>query len=161
MTVSFGLTNAGNDWWWGIDDVEISGRDSDTGDAAGVPPPVGTLSLLHESFEGLELQTPVHERSCTDKKSWTAKPPSGWSVDNRNMATGGMDDFRGWTFMLQDHWQMYVTRKKNLLFFLSFFFVLALGFLLAWKFEDAGGVALAGVRRNHQQYPLKAALDMN
>lgn len=119
MTVSFGLTNAGNDWWWGIDDVEISGRDSDTGDAAGVPPPVGTLSLLHESFEGLELQTPVHERSCTDKKSWTAKPPSGWSVDNRNMATGGMDDFRGWTFMLQDHWQMYVTRKKNLFF--SFF----------------------------------------
>ena len=71
------MTNAGNTWWWGIDDVEVSGRESVSGVTAGVPLTVGTQALLHESFEGIADQYPVHETTCPNKKSWTAAPPNG------------------------------------------------------------------------------------
>jgi hypothetical protein len=37
-------------------------------------------------------------------------------VDNTKMGSGGVDDFRGWTFMLQDQWQEAAADQNRKLF---------------------------------------------
>jgi hypothetical protein len=40
MRVEFGLTESGNNWWWAVDAVEITGRRTLEGGKQGVPAPV-------------------------------------------------------------------------------------------------------------------------
>ncbi|MFJ4472460.1 alkaline phosphatase family protein [Streptomyces sp. NPDC089424] len=35
---------------------------------------------------------------------WTRTPPTGWSVDNSAMGTGGMTEWRGWSFTTDEFW---------------------------------------------------------
>lgn len=35
---------------------------------------------------------------------WTRTPPAGWSVDNSAMGTGGMTEWRGWSFTTDEFW---------------------------------------------------------
>ncbi len=43
LLVRYGLTNAGNDWWWAFDNLNITGNN-------------GAMTLLSEDFEGLALK---------------------------------------------------------------------------------------------------------
>jgi len=58
MVVTFGLFDAGNDWWWAIDNVEVTGNP--------LPGPVENL-VLNPSFEEDEaiLDDPAWEQWCT------------------------------------------------------------------------------------------------
>jgi len=67
MVVTFGMLDAGNDWWWAIDNVQISGI------------PRERIMILAEDFEGLELGPNVDE-SAGDEV-WTDVPPEGWIID--------------------------------------------------------------------------------
>ncbi|GGF37610.1 hypothetical protein GCM10011519_08960 [Marmoricola endophyticus] len=39
-----------------------------------------------------------------DVKGWTHSMPSGWSVDNTGMGTGGVTEWRGWALTTDDFW---------------------------------------------------------
>ena len=55
--------------------------------------------LFSEDFEGTPphpLQDTVDEPAAT--AVWSPTPPTGWSLDNSQMGTGGITEFRGWVF---------------------------------------------------------------
>ncbi|MHC4227318.1 MAG: hypothetical protein ACYSW0_07785, partial [Planctomycetota bacterium] len=97
MIVTFGMTDAGNDWWWAIDNVQISGI------------PRERVIALYEDFEGLELGTSLEENAGTEEV-WTDTPPAGWTVDESgvpgigNLTTDGMTEWAGWAFTNKDWW---------------------------------------------------------
>ncbi|EFC82787.1 type I phosphodiesterase/nucleotide pyrophosphatase [Parafrankia sp. EUN1f] len=73
---------------WGLDGVPVGSHAADAFD--GLRP-----SLLTRSGE-TGIPTTV--------KGYTHTPPAGWSVDNSAMPTGGMEEWKGWTFTTQDFW---------------------------------------------------------
>jgi hypothetical protein len=88
-----GLLNAGNDWWWAVDNVELSSN-------------VGTL--FFEDFEGVTLEPPVHEAGCgatyCNQFTYTHNGPGGVGVSVASPATGGVPDWRGWSFVERPFW---------------------------------------------------------
>ncbi|MFF2748512.1 alkaline phosphatase family protein [Kitasatospora sp. NPDC058048] len=49
-------------------------------------------------------------------KGWTHTPPAGWSIDNSRMPTGGVTEWRGWTFATDEFWtaaQLGQSRETN------------------------------------------------
>ncbi|MBC8468839.1 MAG: LamG domain-containing protein [Planctomycetes bacterium] len=96
MVVTFGMLDAGNDWWWAIDNVQVSGN------------PRERIVVLAEDFEGLELGPNVDESSGDEV--WTDTPPEGWIIDESgvpgigNPATDGVTEWAGWAFTNKDWW---------------------------------------------------------
>ncbi|MBN2313703.1 MAG: hypothetical protein JXM79_07215, partial [Sedimentisphaerales bacterium] len=97
MVITFGMFNAGNDWWWAIDNVQVSGI------------PRERIVALYEDFEGSELgQSP--EEDPGSMEVWTETPPPGWSVDESgvpgigNPAIDGVTDWAGWAFANKEWW---------------------------------------------------------
>jgi hypothetical protein len=97
MVVTFGMTDAGNDWWWAIDNVQITGI------------PRERTIVLAEDFEGLELGASPEEDQSADEV-WTNIPSEGWTVDNSGIpgfgdpAVDGVTDWAGWAFVNRDWW---------------------------------------------------------
>lgn len=94
MVISFELIEAGNDWFWAIDNINISS---------------GNSTIFSEDFENVVLgpfidesvpatppRTPV--LSGSRDEVWTNEPPEGWMVDNSAMGAGGVTEWRGWGF---------------------------------------------------------------
>ncbi|MFJ6621507.1 alkaline phosphatase family protein [Kitasatospora sp. NPDC091335] len=49
-------------------------------------------------------------------KGWTHTPPAGWSIDNSRMPSGGVTEWRGWTFATDEFWtasQLGQSRETN------------------------------------------------
>ena len=99
MVVTFGLTRAGNNWWWAIDNLKVTG-------ASGA----GEVTLLTEDFEGVPLGPPVDEIPPVPGNYWTHTPPAGWSNDNSAIPgvgdpnTDGVTEWAGWCFTNKDWW---------------------------------------------------------
>jgi len=97
MIITFGMFDAGNDWWWAIDNVKVSGI------------PRERVIALYEDFEGLELGTSIEEAAGTEEV-WTDTPPVGWTIDESgipgigNLATDGMTEWAGWAFTNKEWW---------------------------------------------------------
>ena len=97
MVVTFGMLNAGNDWWWAIDNVKVSGT------------PRERIIALYEDFEGLELG-PSPEEDPSSLEVWTETPPEGWSIDESGVpgvgdpAVDGVTDWAGWAFANKEWW---------------------------------------------------------
>ncbi|MFH1718260.1 MAG: LamG domain-containing protein [Planctomycetota bacterium] len=97
MVVTFGMLDAGNDWWWAIDNVQVSGI------------PKERVIALYEDFEGLELGVSLEEAPGTEEV-WTDTPPEGWIVDESgipgigDLATDGMTEWAGWAFVNKEWW---------------------------------------------------------
>jgi len=97
MTVTFGMIEAGNDWWWAIDNVQISGCPRDR------------LIVLTEDFEALPLGPNVDEALAGDEV-WTKTAPEGWTIDDSGVpgvddpATDGVTEWAGWSFTNKDWW---------------------------------------------------------
>jgi LRR adjacent protein len=68
-----------------------------------VQPSVGQTVLLSEDFEGLDLEAFLDEAYMGDQ-TWTDTPPEEWSVNNDQMANGGVFDWWGWTFADRTAW---------------------------------------------------------
>lgn len=95
MVITFGMIDAGNDWWWAIDNVEVSGDQAFS-------------VLFAENFDALELGPNVDETTPGDNV-WTKTPPAGWMIDDSNMAgiddpTQGVTEWSGWSFADKDWW---------------------------------------------------------
>ncbi|QKW10286.1 alkaline phosphatase family protein [Streptomyces sp. NA04227] len=73
---------------WGLDGKPIQERTDDRFD----------------TLQG-KLGTRVDETGIpADILGFTHTAPSGWSVDNKSMGTGGVTEWRGWTFTTDDFW---------------------------------------------------------
>jgi hypothetical protein len=97
VVLTFGLFDAGNDWWWAIDNLEVSGL------------PREKVLAFYEDFEGLELGPNVDEQLAGDEV-WTDTPPVGWTVDESGIAgigdpaTDGVTEWAGWAFTDKAWW---------------------------------------------------------
>jgi hypothetical protein len=97
MSLSFRYYDAGNNWWWAIDNIEVYG----------VLPQAP--SFASQDFEGLTLGSSVNEEVAADKV-WTKTAPEGWSIDDSgvpgvgNDATDGVTEWAGWSFADKDWW---------------------------------------------------------
>ncbi|ROP28841.1 alkaline phosphatase family protein [Couchioplanes caeruleus] len=62
-------------------------------------------SRAADRFDGLALRTRVDETGIpATLAGWTPTPPAGWSVDRGAMPTGGVTEWRGWTFATNEFW---------------------------------------------------------
>jgi hypothetical protein len=97
IAVSFGLLNAGNNWWWAIDDVRV------VGDAR------RAISLLfYEDFESVPLGPNVDE-PLSGTSVWSGQPPTGWSFDDTGVpsigvAGRGVTEWEGWAIADRAWW---------------------------------------------------------
>jgi len=72
------------------------------------------VPMLLQDFERLALGPAVDEDAAKgDGTDWTATPPSGWTVDNTNNATGGVTEYRGWTFLDKDVWDAWSGQGRD------------------------------------------------
>ncbi len=95
VVIRWEMFEAGNDWWWAIDNINVSSGDN---------------VLFTEDFEGLDLG-PFQDENLPDvgevvdpSNVWTNTPPEGWTVDNDWMTPGGVQDWWGWTFANANAW---------------------------------------------------------
>ncbi|MFE6227863.1 hypothetical protein [Streptomyces sp. NPDC057854] len=89
---------------WGLDGVPIQ-------------------DLAPDAFDGLRgsLRTRVDETGtpdpiAADTVGFTHTPPVGWSIDNSAMPSGGVTEWRGWTFSTDEFWSFsegYQGRESN------------------------------------------------
>jgi len=95
----FGMVRAANDWWWAIDNVRVAGAVAGTG-----------TTIFTEGFEGVTLLPPVHEvpTGCATTycgvNTFTHTGPGGVVVSVDGPATGGVPDWRGWSFVERPFW---------------------------------------------------------
>jgi hypothetical protein len=97
MTLSFGLTEAGNNWWWAIDNIYVLADPSD-----------GRRVLLAEDFESVALGPNVDE-TLAGSQVWSGTPPAGWSVDDSGVPgvgdpSEGVTEWEGWAFTERSWW---------------------------------------------------------
>ena len=93
LKLTFGMVDAGNNWFWAIDNVVISSN-----------------VLFAEDFEGLELGEPVDE--AFDEMVWTKTAPEGWTIDDSGVPSieddefmeFGVTEWEGWSFADKDWW---------------------------------------------------------
>ncbi|MCA9233939.1 MAG: PEP-CTERM sorting domain-containing protein [Planctomycetales bacterium] len=116
---TFGYLNAGNDWWWAIDNLALSDADNP-----------GNPAVWTEDFESLTLGGSVNERvdivpsipretvlntdvaTTPYPNAFTHTAPNGWTVDNSGLkpeAIGdnniGVYEWEGWTFSTVEFWE--------------------------------------------------------
>ncbi|WP_306330165.1 alkaline phosphatase family protein [Streptomyces venezuelae] len=66
---------------------------------------IGTLTP--DAFDALRpsLNTRVDELALPSTlKGWTTTAPAGWTIDNSAMPTGGVTEWRGWSFATDEFW---------------------------------------------------------
>ncbi len=97
LVLSFEMLDAGNDWWWAIDNIRVVDTSRE--------PQVQPVSLpVFEDFEGLPLRAFVVETVGGDGTDWTKTPPGGWTVDDSGVPAGGVPEWRGWSFADFNAW---------------------------------------------------------
>ena len=95
MVITFGMYDAGNDWWWALDNIEVVA--------------VSAMSILFsEDFEGLTLGASVDEGVAAEMV-WTNQPPANWMIDNSQLFGAdeegvGVTEWKGWAFADKDWW---------------------------------------------------------
>jgi hypothetical protein len=67
--LTFSYFNTDNNWWWAIDNIEVSAL------------PREKLCVFTEDFEGLPLGPNVDESVAGDEV-WTKTAPEGWTLDD-------------------------------------------------------------------------------
>jgi len=96
----FGLTNAGNDWWWAVDNLVVSAQ------VNGTP-----TNMWSEDFEGVTLLPAQEEGSANPcalaycgQPVYTHQGPNGVIVSLDPASTGGVPDWAGWSFAPVAFW---------------------------------------------------------
>ena len=92
--VRFNYLTADNDWWWALDNIEISGETTTT------------TSLLSENFDALasELQSAVDENIDPATLGWTHTAPDGWTREVDETTPQGTTEWQGWSFATPEFW---------------------------------------------------------
>ncbi len=93
----FSLTNAGNDWWWAVDNLVLSSTAS-------------PIALFSENFDRVVLLPPFDETNLPCAQAYCTVPvytrtgPNGITVDVDAGSTGGVPDWAGWSFTTVPFW---------------------------------------------------------
>jgi hypothetical protein len=108
VKLEFAMVDAGNDWWWAIDNISLS--------AGEVVAPGAATSHGGEDFEGVTLGDSIDEVDpnfgFTYPNSYTDTPPSGWSTDDSGVpGLGAGDDvgtteWEGVAFVTKEFWYL-------------------------------------------------------
>jgi hypothetical protein len=72
-----------------------------------VPELDGVATTPADPFDSLvgTLQSRLDETGVpTDVKGWTHSAPTGWTIDNAGLGTGGVREWQGWSFTTDDFW---------------------------------------------------------
>ncbi|MGE3641353.1 MAG: PEP-CTERM sorting domain-containing protein, partial [Pirellulales bacterium] len=124
VSFKFNYVNAANDWWWAVDNLEVTNLSA------------GGASVWAENFDGVALQDSVNERrstvpskltavesapnSSSRPDSFTNVPPTDWAIDNSGLPAGtvGRDDkgvyeWEGWNFATLDFWKFADTQGRE------------------------------------------------
>ncbi|MCO8146093.1 hypothetical protein NHN26_12770 [Rhodovulum tesquicola] len=84
------MSEAGNDWFWAIDNVELTDAD-------------GTV-LIAEDFDSLADRLLPAVDEAIPVLGWTHEPPPGWQVDTPDSVPQGTTEWRGWSFATPEFW---------------------------------------------------------
>lgn len=103
VQLEFGYINAGNNWWWAVDNISV-GED------------------YFEDFEGVELGPNQDEDRAPlefvgeTATVWTNTAPEGWVIDNSGVPgvdlefpdpnNDGVTEWAGWSFANKDWWTL-------------------------------------------------------
>ena len=111
MVLSFGMTNAINNWFWAIDNIKVNR--------------VGPL--FEENFNALTLLDAIDE-PVGGTGVWTNVPPDGWNIDNSQMFKGfwdpdpppddfllwpGRSEWKGWGFATIEWWPTVDNQRRS------------------------------------------------
>lgn len=111
MVISWGLTDAGNNWFWAIDNISVE----------------RTGPLFAEDFNDLPLQDSIAEANA-GTGVWTNIPPAGWTIDNSGMFKGvfdpdpapedpdewpGLPEWKGWAFATIEWWPTVDDQRRS------------------------------------------------
>ncbi len=94
MVLAFRYFDAGNNWWWAVDNIAVSGE---------VP------AVFFEDFESVNLGPNVDEAVAGDAV-WTKEPPAGWNIDDSGVPgagdpeNDGVTEWAGWSFASRAWW---------------------------------------------------------
>ncbi len=67
----------------------------------------GQIAASGDPFDSLvgSLQARADETGVpADVRGWTHTTPSGWTIDNTGLGTGGVREWQGWSFTTDDFW---------------------------------------------------------
>ncbi|MDX2035028.1 MAG: hypothetical protein SFX72_00130 [Isosphaeraceae bacterium] len=104
VDLDFVMSNAGNDWFWAIDDVVVT-ADNPT-----------IIPIFFEDFDAVPLQPSRAEYAPTpplDQKVWSPNGPAGWTVDRSKMPANGVPELVGWSFVNRDWWVRFVSDQRR------------------------------------------------
>jgi len=111
MVISFGMTNAINNWFWAIDNIKV--------DRVG--------PLFAEDFNGLPLLDSIEEANA-GTEVWTNLPPTDWNIDNSELFKGffdpdpapddfllwlGRSEWKGWAFATIEWWPTVDNQRRS------------------------------------------------
>ncbi|MDX2148679.1 MAG: alkaline phosphatase family protein [Planctomycetota bacterium] len=97
MTLSFRLFDAGNNWWWALDNLQVVAE-----------PLARRVTLLAEDFESVPLGSSVDELPLIPNV-WSGSPPAGWVFDDSgvpavNDPSRGVTEWEGWAITNRPWW---------------------------------------------------------
>ena len=111
MVITWGMTNALNNWFWAIDNIKV--------DRVG--------PLFEENFDGLPLLDSIEEPNA-GTSVWTNIPPPGWNIDNSQLFKGffdpdpppddflmwlGRSEWKGWAFATIGWWPTVDNQRRS------------------------------------------------
>jgi hypothetical protein len=111
MVITWGMTNAVNNWFWAIDNIKV--------DRIG--------PLFEENFDALPLLDSIEEPNF-GTSVWTNVPPTGWNIDNSQLFKGffdpdpppddflqwlGRSEWKGWAFASIAWWPTVDNQRRS------------------------------------------------
>ena len=123
VKIAFGLLNAGNDWWYAVDNIVVNGAVN--------------AQLFSEDFETVTLTDSINEQKAdvpdfalvTEPEAtpdtnflpnaFTKTTPANWNINNTNVPAVGNDDvgvfeWEGWSFSTVDFWNTVSGQDRDL-----------------------------------------------
>lgn len=111
VSLEFGYLNAGNHWWWAVDNIAVGDN-------------------YFEDFESTELGPNLDEGRAPPEfvgetaTVWTDVPPAGWVIDDSGVpgvdlddpANDGVTEWAGWSFANKDWWVLVAGDQSRSLF---------------------------------------------
>ena len=94
MVLTFTYADAGNDWYWAIDNIKVTGQ---------------VAPIFSEDFESIQLGPNLDEGVAGDAV-WSGAGPEGWIIDdsgvpgNGDPDNDGVSEWAGWGFADKDWW---------------------------------------------------------